>query len=153
VEEVCASCGITARDDVTLKICTACKLVKYCSVDCQKNHRPHHKRGCKKRVAEIRDDRLFKQPEESHLGECPICCLPLSLDENKFSVYSCCCNRICNGCAYANQKREIEQGLETRCPHCREPLPETEEEAQQNTMKRAKANDPVAMLQRGKKRV
>jgi TPR repeat protein len=103
-------------------------------------------------MAEIRDDKLFQQPDESHLGECPICCLPLSLDENKFSVYSCCCKRICNGCAYANQKREVEQGLETRCPHCREPLPETEEEAQQNEMKKAKANDPVAMLQRGKKR-
>jgi len=43
----CASCGKTGADDVKLKICTACKLVKYCSVECQKNHRPQHKKACK----------------------------------------------------------------------------------------------------------
>ena len=32
----CASCGKAAVDDVKLKKC-ACDLVKYCSVDCQKN--------------------------------------------------------------------------------------------------------------------
>ena len=76
VEEACASCGKVAVDDGKLKICTACNLVKYCSVDCQKNHRPQHKKACKKRMAEIRDNRLFTQPEESSFGECPICCLP-----------------------------------------------------------------------------
>ena len=64
-DEVCASCGIAAGDNIKLKICTACKLVKYCSVDCQKNHRPQHKKACKKRAAEIRDDDLFTQPEGS----------------------------------------------------------------------------------------
>ena len=64
----CASCGKAAVDDVKLKICTACKLVKYCSVECQKNHRPQHKKACKKRAAEIKDDRLFTQPDESYLG-------------------------------------------------------------------------------------
>ena len=80
IDEVCASCGKAAVDNITLKICTACKLVKYCSVECQKNHRPQHKKACKKRMAEIRDDRLFQQPDECCLGECPICCLPLPLD-------------------------------------------------------------------------
>src|SRR5210317_934204 len=90
----CASCGKAEVDDVKLKICTACKLVKYCSVECQKNHRPQHKKACKKRMAEIRDDKLFTQPDGSY-GECPICCLPLPIDENKFGLYSCCCKRIC----------------------------------------------------------
>jgi hypothetical protein len=67
VEEVCANCGKSAVDDVKLKICTACKLVKYCSVDCQKNHRSKHKKACKKRAAEIRDDNLFRQPDERRL--------------------------------------------------------------------------------------
>jgi len=62
-DEVCASCGITGGNDVKLLLCTACKLVKYCSVDCQKNHRPQHKKACKKRAAEIRDARLFTQPD------------------------------------------------------------------------------------------
>ncbi len=152
VEEVCASCGITGGDDVKLKLCTACELLKYCSVECQKNHRPQHKKACKKRAAEIRDDNLFTQPDESHLGECPICCLPLPLDKSKYSINSCCCKRICNGCEYANQKRQIEQGLEPKCPYCREPVPTTEEEADQNNLKRVKANDPFAFCNLGNRR-
>ncbi len=145
----CASCGKAEVDDVKLKICTACKLVKYCSVECQKNHRPQHKKACKKRAAEVRDDHLFKQPDESYLGECPICCLPLPLDITKFMVNSCCCKRICKGCSHANKKREIEQGLEHKCPYCREPVPTTDEEGVQNEMKRAKANDPIAVCRMG----
>jgi hypothetical protein len=46
-DEICASCGIAAVDNVKLKKC-ACNLVKYCSVVCQKNHRPHTKRFARK---------------------------------------------------------------------------------------------------------
>ncbi len=147
----CAFCGKVEVDEVKLKICTACKLVKYCTVDCQKNHRSQHKKACKKRAAEIRDDRLFTQPDESHLGECPICCLPLPLDLKKWRINSCCCKRICDGCDYANYLREQEQGLEQRCPYCREELPDTDEEIDKNYMKRAKANDPAAMRSMGAK--
>jgi hypothetical protein len=147
----CASCGKAAVDDVQLKMCTACKLVKYCSVECQKNHRKQHKKACKKRAAEIRDDRLFKQPDETHLGECPICFLPLPLDPKKSRINSCCCKFICRGCSYANQKHGVEQGLERKCPYCREPVPEKDEEVNQNYMQRAKANDPAAIFQMGKK--
>ena len=143
----CASCGKAAADDITLKFCTACKLVKYCSVECQKNHREQHKKACKKRAAEIRDDKLFQQPDESHLGECPICCLPLPLD--KWAVTSCCCKNICKGCEYANDLRIEEEGLEQRCVYCREPLPTTDEEVNQNYMERIKANDPVAFFNMG----
>ncbi len=147
----CASCGKTEADDVKLKICTACKLVKYCSVDCQRNHRSQHKRACKKRAAEIRDDKLFRQPDESYLGECPICCLPLPLDQSKFSINTCCSKRICKGCEYATMLRDEEEGLDEKCPYCREPLPDTVEECDQNTMKRVKANDPVALCETGKR--
>ena len=147
----CASCGKAEVDEVKLKKCTACKLVKYCSVECQKNHRPQHKRACKKRAAEIRDDNLFKQPDESNLGECPICCLPLPFDIEKWTIMTCCCKYICKGCAYANYLREAEQGLEQRCPYCREPLPKTEEERDQNYEKRVKADDPVAIFKLGVK--
>jgi tetratricopeptide (TPR) repeat protein len=150
-DEVCASCGKAEVDEVKLKICTACKLVKYCSVECQKNHRKQHKRACKKRAAEIRDDRLFTQPDESYPGECPICCLPLPIDLSKSRVNSCCFKWICNGCNLANKKREIEQGLEQRCPYCREVLPKTVEEVDKMAVKRVKANDPAALCQVGRK--
>jgi tetratricopeptide (TPR) repeat protein len=151
VEEVCASCGISGGDDVKLKLCTACKLVKYCSVNCQRNHRPQHKKACKNRAAELRDDKLFAQPDECHPGDCPICCLPLPIDHNKSTINSCCCKYICYGCTYANQKREFEQGLDPKCAFCREPLPKTDEEIHQNMMKRVKVNDPVAFAQAGAK--
>src|SRR6056300_1315293 len=94
----CACCGKAEVDDIKLKICTACKLVKYCSIECQKNHRPQHKKACKKRAAEIRDARLFTQPDESHLGECPLCCLPIPLDKRKSTINTCCSKLFCNGC-------------------------------------------------------
>jgi hypothetical protein len=150
-EVVCANCGKAAVDNIKLKICTACKLVKYCSIDCQRNHRKQHKKACKKRMAEIRDDKLFTQPDESHYGECPICCLPLPLDDKKSGIYTCCGKRVCYGCSYANQIREMEQGLAQRCPYCRELVPGTVEEMDQNRMKRVKAKDPVALFQMGAK--
>ena len=78
----CDSCGITGVDDIKLKKCDDCDLVKYCSVNCQRHHKTDHEEACKKRAAELRDELLFKQPESSFMG-CPSCCLPLSLDKNK----------------------------------------------------------------------
>ena len=98
----CASCGIAENDDVKLKNCAACYLVRYCSVNCQKNHRPKHKRDCKKCAAELRDELFFKQPESSCLGDCPICLIPLSLDQTKSVMTGCCSKQICRGCSSAN---------------------------------------------------
>ena len=41
---------------VKLKNCTACRLVKYCGVECQKAHRKQHKKACKQRAAELKDE-------------------------------------------------------------------------------------------------
>ena len=145
----CANCGKAEVDDIKLRKCNACKLVRYCSTDCQKNHRKQHKKACKKRAAEIRDDKLFQQPDESHFGECPICCLPLSLDMEKSTMMNCCYKVICMGCVHANDLREEEQGLEHRCVFCREPEPETPEEREPYRKKRLEANDPMALYEMG----
>ncbi len=148
----CTSCGIAEIDDVKLKRCDdGCDLVKYCSDDCQENHREQHEVECKKRKAELHDKKIFEQPDSSHMGECPICCLPLPIDASKSSLMTCCCKTICMGCDYANQMREIEGGLERRCAFCREPMPKSKEEFDKNIMKRIKKNDPVAMTHMGKK--
>ncbi len=150
-DEVCASCGTVAVDDVKLKTC-ACNLVKYCSVDCQKNHRPQHKKLCRKRVAELRDNDLFTQPDESHMGDCPICCLPLPLEPEKSDTPPCCSKTICNGCSYANCRREFEEGQDQRCVFCREPVVKSQEEADKRRIKRMKNNCPVAMAFIGRER-
>ena len=102
----------------------------------------------------MRDEILFKQPESSWIGDCPICCLPLPLDPQQSLLSSCCSKAICIGCDHANKLRQygflIPQ--EPSCAFCREPVPETVEEAVVMTMKRVEKNDPVAMLQLGIKR-
>jgi len=144
----CASCGIAEVDDIKLKECATCDLVRYCSDECQKNHKSQHEEDCKKRAAELRDELLFKQPESSHLGDCPICMIPLSLDISKSPMMTCCSKVICNGCDHANDSREEMASLEPKCPFCRQPVP-TREECNRNRMKRIEANDPVAMNQEG----
>jgi hypothetical protein len=152
VDEVCACCGIAAVDDIKLKKCDGgCDLVKYCSDGCQENHREQHSEDCRKRKTDLHDKELFTQTDRSHEGECPICCLPLSLEPSKSIFMSCCCKKICDGCNLANKIREIKAGLEHRCPFCREPAPDTDEQHDSLIINRIKKNDPVAMTQMGKK--
>jgi len=147
----CASCGIAGVDNIKLKRCNSCYLVRYCGVKCQKAHWRQHKVACKKRAAELREERLFKQPERSDLGDCPICLLPLSDDFEKSSIQSCCYKVICNGCAYASFLHGDDGSLEDVCAFCRQPYPESEEEIEKNCMRRIEANDPIAMRQMGGK--
>ena len=125
----CASCGIAEVAEVKLKKC-ACNLVRYCDAKCQKEHRSQHKQACKKRAAEFRDKLLFKQPESTFLGDCPICCLPLSVDDHNSTMMSCCSKTICDGCDYANDMRVWRESLKWTCPFCRHPTPKSQEEAE-----------------------
>uniref|UniRef100_A0A7S2LVZ9 MYND-type domain-containing protein n=1 Tax=Skeletonema marinoi TaxID=267567 RepID=A0A7S2LVZ9_9STRA len=146
----CASCGTAQVDDVKLKKCDACDLVHYCSDNCKQEHLPHHKARCKERAAELRDEILFKQPESSHLGDCPICCLPLPIDNaGKSALMPCCSKIVCNGCYYASKLHRHRENLQETCPFCRHPIPKNDEEAHKKLMKRIAANDPVAITQRG----
>ena len=151
VEQVvlrCASCG-NAEGVVQLKECDGCDLVRYCSDACQRDHKPEHEEVCKKRAAELRDELLFKQPECSHVGDCPICMLPLPLDMKKSSMCCSCSKVICKGCNHANNKRVSEQRLQQSCLFCREPVAKTEEEHLRRNMKRVEVNDPVALCHEG----
>ena len=50
-------------------------------------------------VAELYDEQLFKEPPPRE--ECPICMLPLPIDEDQVFFESCCGKVICLGCIYA----------------------------------------------------
>ena len=160
-DEVCANCGIVACDDgggggggggvVKLKNCTACLLVKYCSVDCQKTHRKQHKKPCMKRAAELRDERLYSQgrerPEEDF---CLICTLPIPSPMHGHSLIGACCmKRVCNGCDLAAQRRGMFD-----CAFCRTPKPYGENDAAQAlglVQARVEKNDPAAICFLGDK--
>eukprot|EP00577_Skeletonema_sp_RCC1716_P019921 CAMPEP_0113399764 /NCGR_PEP_ID=MMETSP0013_2-20120614/15730_1 /TAXON_ID=2843 ORGANISM="Skeletonema costatum, Strain 1716" /NCGR_SAMPLE_ID=MMETSP0013_2 /ASSEMBLY_ACC=CAM_ASM_000158 /LENGTH=312 /DNA_ID=CAMNT_0000284721 /DNA_START=51 /DNA_END=989 /DNA_ORIENTATION=- /assembly_acc=CAM_ASM_000158 len=148
----CASCGVAEVDEIKLKKCNDCDLVRYCSDKCQQEHISQHELSCKERAAELRDEILFRQPASSHLGDCLICLLPISfddsLDANKCFVLDCCSKMFCVGCAFAIAKREREESLEPTCPFCRQ---STKKVDAKKVTKRIQANDPVAFSKMGKR--
>ena len=70
----CASCGVAEvgkRQSIEEMHCLQTRSILQC-VECQRNHRPRHKKTCKQRTAELRDVILFKQPESrSQYGDLP----------------------------------------------------------------------------------
>ena len=150
-DNCCASCscGIAEVDDIKLKPCDDCDLVRYCSDECREIHKSEHEEDCKKRAAELRDELLFKQPESSHLGDCPSCSLPLPFDIHESIKAACCSKYICKGCDMAHQREDQDARREKKCPFCRESLPATYEKSDEQAMKRIEANDPVAIFHQG----
>jgi TPR repeat protein len=164
----CAECG-KEEGGVSLKMCKPCMLVKYCNAECQKNHWPTHKAGCKLRAAEIRDEALFKDPPAKE--DCPICFIPmpsklircvllppatiLSVPIYDFAqankelaamgtdgYYQCCGKNICRGCVYSFGQ----SGNDDKCPFCNSKrIGKTDEEDAEDNMKRAEANDAASI--------
>ena len=140
-DSICANCGKGEENSGDLKSCTACKMVKYCNRECQIAHRPQHKKSCKKRAAEIHDERLFNEPPPPE--ECPICMLPLSHESRNTTFYSCCGKSICNGCVFA----VAETGAKDLCPYCRSPPSDTEEEEVNRAKKLMKKGNATSFNQ------
>ena len=158
----CADCGITgvvnngaaAVDDIKSKECTECHSARSCGGDnCREEHQEQQEQECKERADELRDKNLFRQPDISHLGECPICFLPMPLDPSKSVFEACCSKLICQGCVYENYKSSKKDSVKAlKCPFCREPVSSGDNETLKRLMKRIKANDPAALRQMGVER-
>ena len=97
-----------------------------------------------------RDKKLFEQPMSTHLGECPLCFLPMPTDKHQIIMNSCCSKLQCNGCAYAHQKHEMSLGLEQSCAFCRKPLQKNKEEEIANKMERVEAMEAVESKKSGR---
>ena len=124
---LCANCGKGEEESDCLKNCVACKMVKYCSRDCQKAHRPQHKKACKKRAAELFEIALFKQPPPPE--DCPICLLRLPPTGSGRTYKTCCGELICRGCWFAPEYDHLgNEKNEKKCPFCRTPLHTSDEE-------------------------
>ena len=141
--DVCANCGQEGGDSVNLKNCTACLLVKYCSVDCQKAHRKVHKKACKQRAAELKDERLYSRGHEQPEGDsCPICTLRVPMPTANHSMFKVCCMEIvCNGCLVS----AIKMGINDKCPFCRTPRPKDDAKSLEMVQARVQKNDLVAI--------
>ena len=147
-KHVCANCGIAGVDNNESEECTACQI---CSLQRQMSlldHREQHEEECKNQAAELHDKTLFTQPSETHLGERPLCFLPMPLDPPKSIFWSCCSETICKGCLYAHVvSSKYDMAKARSCPFCREPA--DDDENNKRMMVRIKANDPAALSQMG----
>jgi TPR repeat protein len=162
----CAECG--ADGGVSLKRCKSCMLVRYCNAECQRKHWAKHKKQCKLRAAELRNNELFKDPPPKE--DCPICFLPMPLrllsvasllpatilsvpiydfaianeelaDEDVETYYPCCGKSICGGCIHS-----CRQSGNFKCPFCNSDRGnKTEEENNEDLMKRVEANDAASI--------
>ena len=162
----CAECG--EEGGVSLKMCKACMHARYCNAACQMNHWPKHKKECKLRATILRDEALFKDPPDKE--DCPICFLPMpvkliccaslppatisSVPLYDFAIantelaskgigtyYPCCGKSICRGCEYSFDM----SGNDDKCPFCNSDRGKTEEEDNEDLMKRVEANDAASI--------
>ena len=115
IDNICANCGKGEENCSKLQKCGACLSVKYCSRECQATHRPQHKQDCKKRAAELCDEKLFKEVEPE---DCPLCMLPIPYESGTATFKSCCGKIICNGCIHA---MVMSEGEGQSCAFCRTP--------------------------------
>lgn len=99
--------------EIALESCTACDLVKDCSLTCQERHRTQHTETCMTRADELKDEALFSNGLECYLGECSICTLPMPLHPGEVMKCKRCMNSLCIGC--------IATALKFECPFCRHP--------------------------------
>ena len=77
---------------------------------------------------------LFQQPESSHHGDCPICCLPIPLvGKSKFATTECCSKMIYEGCIFTDKYCQWEMKGQLRnfpfeCLFCGHSLPKAQQE-------------------------
>ena len=165
----CADCGKEEGEgDARLKVCKACMSVKYCNAVCQKKHWSTHKKQCKLRAAELRDEALFKDPPPKE--ECPICFLPMPklliscvslpdatissvpisdfaiahvelADKDMEQYFVCCGKSLCKGCDYSFAQSEINN----KCPFCNSERYKTAQEHVEEIRRRVEANDPASI--------
>ena len=166
IAHCCAECG--KEEGVSLKMCKSCLETKYCDATCQKNHWAKHKTACKLRAAELRDVALFKDPPAKE--DCPICFLPMPIlliccaslppatlmsapiydfaianngveDKAMEEYYPCCGKSVCKGCLHSFS----ESGNDDKCPFCNSDQGKSEEEDNEDIMKRVAVNDAASI--------
>ena len=142
VKDICANCGKTEAAE--LMNCSACRLVKYCSVDCQKTHRHQHKKACKLRAAELEHDRMLFGSGLANKETCPVCFLKIPVDPTQYGTQPCCQQMICSGCWH-----EMDRRGKDLCPMCRKEKPQSDAELTAMLQERAHSGSAAAMFELG----
>ncbi|EJK47912.1 hypothetical protein THAOC_33335 [Thalassiosira oceanica] len=129
-----------------MKICGACEReLSDDSFSEEERGRRQSSRRCEECVAAGNQLVLMKKGlARSEEDECPICNLPLPLDDNELPSQACCLKRLCHGCNFSAVKRGMWD-----CPFCRTPTPETDSQVLAMIQKRVDAGDPMAIWNLG----
>ena len=85
------------------------------------------------------EETLFIQPPPNE--DCPICFLTLPTLETGQTYQPCCGKILCSGCIHAVQIMDSD----AKCPFCRVPSPESDEELIERIMKRVEMDDAHAI--------
>lgn len=130
-ESSCANCGAPGTNDLTLKLCSRCKLVSYCGKDCQVQHWKDHKKFCispEDRTLKAANEVAVVIPEGIQCLNVPIsaesvdCAICL---EEMQQVAACLlpCGHIFHvGCISSLRSFGV-RGESSVCPLCRAALP------------------------------
>lgn len=90
------------------------------------------------------DELIFAQPP--HREDCPICMIPLPLQQTRQTKYFSCCGKvICLGCIVHSDLTQEGRGMAEFCPFCRAPEVYGKEN-DKRIEKRLQSNDPEAMV-------
>ena len=124
-----------------MKICGACERELSDGAYNEEQRRLRQSiRRCEECVAAGNDLVLMKKGRtRSEEDDCPICSLPLPLDQDQTTFRPCCMKKVCSGCILEARKRGMDD-----CPFCRTPTPD---QSQVLTMirKRVEKGDPAAI--------
>ena len=90
-----------------------------------------------------RDENLFIEPPQ--LEDCPICFLQIPHISTGSKYKSCCGKIVCSGCIIAVNKMDFE----AKCPFCRVPAPESDEDIIERYKRRMEMDDAKAMYDLG----
>ena len=88
---------------------------------------------------------IFAPIEERE--ECPICLLPLPIDDSEIRFMACCGKMICMGCICKHVVTETKNGVQQhdhKCIFCRQLMPKNSVKAMKKLMKK---NNPHAHIQ------
>ena len=153
---LCSACG---KESNALKMCSGCKCVWYCDVECRDRHRKEHKKECKLIKKEL-DKRGGKRDlgDEMDLGplpdlppqeECPICMRVMPLHPGLQLHSECCGKHLCAGCDFQHWMKSRDETGQTpvprTCVFCRTVKPRSDKEILARLRKRVQRKDIEAL--------
>ena len=97
--------------------------------------------------AETADIDLFAPIIIVERDECPICMIPLHINETETVFMSCCGKQICGGCIFTHKMTDFMNGVpihEMKCAFCCQPTPTKVIKCLKKLMKK---NNPGAFMQ------